>query len=43
MSALQSEGAAYATATHSQIQIPVWYVNIGNGCSLTSNILHQIQ
>ena len=42
-SALQSEGAACATATHSQIQNPVWNVNIGNGCFLTSKILHQIQ
>ena len=42
-SVLQSEGAASATATHSQIQNPVWNVNIGNGCSLNSKILLQIQ
>ena len=42
-SALQSEGAASPTATHSQIQNPVWNVNIGNGCSLNSKMLLQIQ
>ena len=42
-SVLQSEGAASATATHSQIQNPVWNVNIGNGCSLNSKMLLQIQ
>ena len=42
-SALQSEGAASATATHSQIQSPVWNINIGNGCSLNSKMLLQIQ
>ena len=43
ISVLQSEGAASATATHSQIQNPVWNVNIGNGCSLNSKMLLQIQ
>ena len=43
MSALQSEGAASATATHSQVQNPVWNVNIGNDCSLNSKMLLQIQ
>ena len=43
MSALQSEGAASATATHSQIQNPVWNVNNGKDCSLNSATFPWIQ